>query len=104
MLLAVATAAEAQTARTHKVKKNETIYGIAHANGITEAELRRANPGMERADYVLKKGTVITIPAPQSVATPVVGGAPTADDVRQRSIRMGVLLPLTPSFNPVSFN
>ncbi len=97
MLLAVATAAEAQTARTHKVKKNETIYGIAHANGITEAELRRANPGMERADYVLKKGTVITIPAPQSVATPVVGGAPTADDVRQRSIRMGVLLPLNSS-------
>ena len=26
MLLAVATAAEAQTARTHKVKKNETTY------------------------------------------------------------------------------
>lgn len=97
MLLTVATAAVAQSVRTHKVKKNETIYGIAHANGITEAELRRANPGMERPDYMLKKGAVINIPIPQVVSTPVVGSTPTADDVRQRTIRMGVLLPLNSS-------
>ena len=94
MLFAIVGTAWGQSVRTHKVKKNETIYGIAHANGITEAELRSANPGMERSDYVLKKGAVIVIPTPQTVATPVVGAAPTADDVRSRAIRMGIMLPL----------
>lgn len=103
LFFAAAVTVEAQSMTTHKVKKNETIYGIAHAHGITEAELRRANPGMENPDYVLKKGTVINIPLSQPSGTPATGaatqgsrasGAMRADDVRQRSIRMGVMLPL----------
>ena len=47
----------AQSVTTHKVKRGETIYGIARSYGITESELRAANPGMERSDYVLKKGS-----------------------------------------------
>ncbi|MBQ9356967.1 MAG: LysM peptidoglycan-binding domain-containing protein [Prevotella sp.] len=97
LFFAVAVNVGAQSVRTHKVKKNETIYGIAHANGITEAELRSANPGMERPDYVLKKGTVINIPSPQtgSAGAAAMPSAPMqADDVRQRAIRLGVMLPL----------
>ena len=81
----------AQSVKTHKVKKGETIYGIAHANGISESQLRSANPGMERSDYVLKKGDKIIIPSPQSAEVEEPMGA---DDVRQRPIRMGVMLPL----------
>lgn len=93
LFFAVAVTVEAQSVRTHKVKKNETIYGIAHANGITEAELRSANPGMESPDYVLKKGTIIIIPDGNGQAS--AAQAPMqADDVRQRSIRMGIMLPL----------
>lgn len=82
----------AQSMKTHKVKKSETIYGIAHANGITEAQLRQANPGMESPDFILKKGMVINIPvydaAGQAAASDPYG------DVRQRTIRLGVMLPL----------
>ena len=92
MLVLSAGSATAQSVQTYKVKKGDTIYGIAHSNGITEAQLRSANPGMENPDYVLKKGTKIIIPSPQaSVPTEVAAGG---DDVRQRAIRMGVMLPL----------
>lgn len=60
--------AEAQNNQTHKVKRGETIYGIAHSHGITEAQLRSANPGMESPDYVLKNGSVIIIPDPGTVS------------------------------------
>ena len=62
MVMAVGSAS-AQSVQTYKVKKGETIYGIARANGLTEEQLRRANPGMESPDYVLKKGTKIIIPS-----------------------------------------
>lgn len=74
-----------QSFKTHKVKKQETIYGIAHENGLTEEQLRAANPGMESPDFVLKKGDIIRVP----LLTTGVNG-----DVRQRDIRVGVLLPL----------
>ena len=92
MLVFAAGPLSAQSVKTYKVKKGETIYGIAHTNGITEAELRNANPGMESPGYVLKKGDKIVIPVPQ----PVVSNTATSerDDVRQRTIRMGVMLPL----------
>lgn len=80
----------AQSFKTHKVKKKETIYGIARANGLTEEQLRAANPGMEDASFQLKKGDVIRIP----VMTTGVNG-----DVRQRAIRVGVLLPLNDQNN-----
>ena len=92
LLVCGAVAVFAQSVKTHKVKKGETIYGIAHSNGLTEAELRKANPGMERDDYVLKKRDKIIIPVASASAT--VTQPLTADDVRNRTIRMGVMLPL----------
>lgn len=93
MLFFAVGTAEAQSVKTHKVKKGETIYGIARENGLTEAQLRAANPGMEKAGYVLKKGDKILIPTgAKTTATQ----AQTAgkSDVRQRAIKMGVMLPL----------
>ena len=83
--------AMSQSYRTHKVQKKETQYGIAKMYGITVEELVLANPGMELPGYKLKKGAVINIPD---------GSKPAADtqnadgDVRQRAIRMGIMLPL----------
>jgi len=79
---------EAQAAQTHQVKKSETIYGIAHSYGLTEDQLRQANAGMERSDYVLKEGSVINIPA--SAQSAAVNG----QSAVAGSIRIGVLLPL----------
>ncbi len=101
-LFVVPLLAEAQTGATqYKVKKKETIFGIAHDHGLTVGELIKANPGMESPDYKLKKGTVILIPqksaVKQETAKPVVHAAATAprrSDVRQRAIRLGVMLPL----------
>lgn len=44
----------------HKVAKKETIYGIAHQYGITQAELIAANPLL--AEKGLKKGQTLCIP------------------------------------------
>ena len=55
--------ASAQQGKTwkemHKVKKKETIYGIAKEYGLTEEELRKANPEMLDPSYKLKKGDYI---------------------------------------------
>ena len=83
----------AQTTHQHKVQKKETIYGIAKMYGITVEELVEANPGMEQPGYKLKKGKWITIPAKKQEQT-AVPAVPSKPDVRNRSIRMGVMLPL----------
>lgn len=85
LLLFTVQALDAQQYKTHKVKKKETLYGIAHENGLTVDQLKAANPGMEAPDYQLKKGEVIRVPV---IATGVNG------DVRQRAIRLGIVLPL----------
>jgi len=92
MLFMTAVVASGQSMKTHKVKKDETIYGIARSYGLTEQELRNANPGMENPSYVLKKGDKIFIPVPGAAKQQPV--RPAAEDVRQRAIRMGVMLPL----------
>ncbi len=81
----------------HKVKKKETIFGISRMYDITIEQLIEANPEMKAPDYELKKGTVLRIPfattQPQAQETPkqeVVA----ANDVRNREIRLGVMLPL----------
>lgn len=79
----------AQSVVTHKVKKNETIYGIARENGITVDQLIAANPGMEQPGYTLKKGAVINVPVPSAILA-----SNATADVRQRAIRLGVVLPL----------
>ncbi len=89
----------------HKVKRKETIFGIARENGLTIEELIKANPEMNTPGYELKKGTYIKIPYPkpaESVAEPkgveqvAIPAKPvvTKPDVRHREIRVGVVLPL----------
>lgn len=97
--------AGAQTMQTYKVKKKETIYGIARDHGISVEDLMRANPGMESPDYKLKKGSIIYLPTATSAASattavvlPKAEPAPQpshqSTDVRKREIRLGVMLPL----------
>ena len=57
--LLIATAVAGQTIKwqeLYKVKKKDTIYGIAKKFNITIDELIRANPAMQKADYALQKG------------------------------------------------
>ena len=89
---------------THKVKRKETIFGIARMYNLTIEDLIKANPEMKEPGYELKKGAIINIPVakPDSTQTAysekpaVVPASQTApvDDVRQREIRVGVMLPL----------
>jgi hypothetical protein len=88
----------------HKVKKKETVFGIAKVYDLTLEELMKANPVMNEPGYELKKGDVLKIPYSQKMTAPVVSESAatqeqpksqvTADDVRQRAIRVGVMLPL----------
>ena len=91
----------------HKVKRKETIFGIARQYDIQIEELIEANPEMRQPDYELKKGDVIRIPykkgtgpvettPAQTVQSQVVSSAVTTsvDDIRQRAIHVGVMLPL----------
>jgi LysM repeat protein len=59
--------AQVQTFRDmHKVKRKETIFGIARDYGLTVQELIDANPEMKAPGYELKKGTFIKIPFPSN--------------------------------------
>ncbi len=87
----------------HKVKKKETIFGISKRYGITISELIKANPEMNDPGYELKKGAELRIPFPsKQPETPAVNAPAvttkektvSADDVRNRAIRLGVMLPL----------
>ena len=81
----------------HKVKKKETVFGISRTYGITIEQLLDANPEMKAPSYELKKGTILKIPydnnAVKNQEAPTVTTVP-ADDVRNREIRLGVMLPL----------
>lgn len=104
LLLLAVTAVQPLVAQTtkwremHKVKKKETIFGIAQKYGLTSAELMDANPEMKVEGYSLKKGDYIFIPFAKApvATTPPVSKATAAevDDLRHRAIRVGVLLPL----------
>ena len=101
-------AQQASTIRgQHKVKKKETIFGISREYGLTIEELIKANPEMNEPGYELKKGMILNIPfskdslearAKREAAAKqvtVVKTAPVAvDDVRNREIRLGIMLPL----------
>ena len=86
----------------HQVKRKETIFGIARENGLTIEELIKANPEMNTPGYELKKGEYIKIPYPSTAAQPAQATAPSPatavsqanKDLRQREIRVGVMLPL----------
>lgn len=89
----------------HLVKKKETIFGISRMYGLTIEELVKANPEMNAPDYELKKGAVLRIPYSKAdieaaeaekieKARRAAEAARAADDVRQRAVRLGVMLPL----------
>ncbi|MFC2765846.1 MAG: LysM peptidoglycan-binding domain-containing protein [Prevotella sp.] len=81
----------------YKVKKKDTMYGIAQKYGITLDELKDANPEMKKEDYGLKKGETIFIPfaKPQLKVSRTQDPSMTAKtDVRNREIRVGIMLPL----------
>ena len=94
----------------HKVKRKETIFGISRMYEITIEELIDANPEMKQPNYELKKGDELKIPfskrngqtqrpvqaQPTEVATQssTVVKSSDDDDVRNRTIRVGVMLPL----------
>ena len=104
--MAIAQVSE-QVRGLHKVKRKETIFGIARQYNLQIEELIEANPEMRQPEYELKKGDVIRIPYAKGTTPAVVSPTPTvqtsatssvvsssADDVRERAIRVGVMLPL----------
>ena len=93
----------------HKVKRKETIFGISRMYEITIEELIDANPVMKTPGYELKKGDELRIPFSKKTgvtsqtgqviqSSPVsdasTSNATSSDDVRNRAIRLGVMLPL----------
>lgn len=100
----IADTAIAQTTKwkdMHKVKRKETIFGIARKYGVTVEELMDANPDMKKPDYELKKGDYIFVPYPDgnapavtAVPKPQQAAAVQETDMRRRAIRVGVMLPL----------
>lgn len=91
--------AQSDCKEMHKVGRKETIYGIARQYGITEDELKAANPEMKAPDYQLKKGTFVCIPYPTVQKPKEI--IPTNEELMpkkataapQRHISMGVILP-----------
>lgn len=99
--LVFAAAVSAQTMKyqdLYKVKKKDTIYGIAKKYNITIDQLISANPDMQKPDYTLQKGDQLVIPAPLPAPTqPVQLAQQPAAQVAKKSsstVRIGVMLPL----------
>lgn len=72
--------------KEYKVKKKDTPYSLAKANGITVDELMEANPELKADGYKLKKGNVIKIPVKVKSSKPQYTGL--------SSVRVAVVLPL----------
>ncbi len=76
----------------YKVKKKDTIYGIAQSYGLTVDQLMDANPEMRQKGYNLKKGSMVFIPfATQKTMAPT---APVGKTTAHSRLRVGVMLPL----------
>ena len=85
--------ADAQQIQTvHKVKKRETIFGIARDYNITIEDLIGANPEMQQPGYELKKGSTINIPFPKQNTQQPAEAAPVAPI--KTSLDIVVMLPL----------
>ena len=92
-------AQDAKIREMHKVKKKETIFGIARQYEISIQELIEANPEMNEPGYELKKDAFIRIPfkkdAKQTdVVKPLETITPVAAKSSKDVIRLGVMLPL----------
>ena len=68
---------------TYKVKKKDTVYGIAHKFGISIDELLAANPGATDADFNLKKGMTLNIPFPKTTVAPANSGSSSSQQAQQ---------------------
>ena len=101
----VATASAGQTVKyqdLYKVKKKDTVYGIAKKYNITIDELLRANPAMQKDDFTLKSGDQLIIPAPAASkpaeSTAAKATTPTATASKPAAtagtVHVGVMLPL----------
>lgn len=93
LALIVSIIAQAQAQQwqdVYKVKRKDTVYGIATRYGITVEDLVKANPQISTIDYKLEKGTKLYIPMPKK--------AETKTEVAQQQgiekVRIGVMLPL----------
>lgn len=77
----------------HKVKKKETIFGIARKYGITVTELIKANPEMNQPGYELKKDDYIYIPYPSDHKENPQPQTPSTH-VAAKAVNVGIVLPL----------
>lgn len=78
----------------YKVKKKDTIYGIASSYGLTVEDLMNANPEFKAPDFKLKKGISVFIP--YNSKSEVINKS-TNNNSTQKSlklIKVGVLLPI----------
>lgn len=88
--------------KKYKVKKKDTIYGIARKYDLTIDELLNANPEMKAEGYSLKAGDYVLIPYPSTakVTRPAASAAPAGTRqgaqgaLQGRHLSVGVLLPL----------
>ena len=71
----------------HKVKKKETIFGIARDYGLTLQQLIDANPKLNTPGYQLQKDDVLKIPLSTNSSVK-------SASALGRTIRLGVMLPL----------
>lgn len=74
------------TYKEYKVKRKDTAYSLAKANGITAEQLMEANPQLAEDGYKLRRGTIIRIPSFTYPAKPQYQGL--------SHIRVAVVLPL----------
>ena len=95
-------AQELKTRQIHKVKRKETIFGIARDYGITVRELLEANPemneptypGLKRGDYIIVPKPAASVEAAQQAEAQQAAKPAAVTDMRHREIRVGVMLPL----------
>ena len=90
------TAQTTQWRDIYKAKKKDTVFGIAKKYGITVEELEASNPEMKKEGYKLKKGDFVFIPFEKKAEETDAAQQQKVvrTDVRQRAIRVGVMLPL----------
>lgn len=90
----------------HKVKRKETVFSVSRKYGISEEELKKANPELKEG---MKKGQLLCIPYPSSTGTKEKSTKPTVipsdkelfkknQDIAKKlpTIRAAIVLPLYP--------
>lgn len=101
LLLLVCCGIAAQTTKwrdIYKVKKKDTIFGIAKKYDLSVSDLLEANPEMKAEGYELKKGDFVFIPFKTTTQTAQSAkpttAKPAAAQANSATIRVGIMLPL----------